>query len=72
MFITRSLNDHEKLYSQIEKECLAILFDCKKFRQYIYGKHSIIESDHKPLESIFKKNILKAPPKLQKMLIKLT
>ena len=32
----------------------------------------VIESDQKPLESIFKKNILKAPPKLQKMLIKLT
>ena len=71
-FASRSLNDHEKLYSQIEKECLAILFDCKKFRQYIYGKHSIIESDHKPFKSIFNKNILKAPPRLQKLLIKLT
>ena len=44
-FASRSLNDHDKLYSQIEIECLAILFGCEKFRQYIYGKHSIIESN---------------------------
>ena len=32
----------------------------------------VIESDQKPLESIFKKNILKVLPRLQKILITLT
>ena len=50
---------------------LAICFACDKFYQYIYGKHVLIESDHRPLESIMKKPIAKAPPRLQRMMLRL-
>ena len=36
-----------------EKELLAVVFGCKHFHQYIYGKKVTIESDHKLLEAIF-------------------
>ena len=42
-----------------------------KFHDYIYGKIVTVESDHKPLESIFKKHIWKAPARLQNLLLKL-
>lgn len=70
-YASKALNDVQQQYSQIEKETLAILFGCERFRQYVYGTHFTVESDHKPLISIFKKNIDSCPPRLQRMLIKL-
>jgi len=37
----------EKNYAQIEKEILAITFACEKFANYIHGKSTVIQSDHK-------------------------
>lgn len=47
------------------------MFACNKFHQYIYGFHTKIQSDHKPLESIILKPIHKVSPRLQRMLLKL-
>jgi len=52
-FTSRALTDAETLYAQIEKELLTIVFACIKFDQYIYGRPGTVQSDHKPLESIF-------------------
>ena len=49
---SRSLTSSEKNYVAIELECLAIVFACRKFDQYIYGKKTVVETDHKPLEVI--------------------
>ena len=38
----------------------------------MYGRRVVVETDHKPLESIFKKPLNDAPPRLQRMLLKLT
>ena len=66
-YASRSLNKLEQNYAQIEKEALAILFGCECFHVYLYGKSFTVESDHKPLQPIFKKPICKAPPlRLQK------
>jgi len=54
-YALRSLTDTEVNYAQIEKEMLAILFGVKRFEQCVYGRLTKIQTDHKPLESIFKK-----------------
>ena len=36
-------------YTQIEKEMLAILFGCTRFKHYIYGRRTVVESDCKPI-----------------------
>ena len=51
---SRALTDCQCRYAQIEKELLAIVYGCEKFHQYLYGRDIKVESDHKPLESIFK------------------
>ena len=71
-FASRTLSQTEQRYAQIEKECLAIVFACEHFDQYIFGRDYItVQSDHKPLESIFKKSLLSAPKRLQQMLLRL-
>ena len=52
-YASRSLNTAERRYSQLDKEALAILFGVSKFHHYLYGRHFIIYSDHKPLMHIF-------------------
>ena len=38
----------------------------------MYGRRVVVETDHKPLESIFRKPLNEAPPRLQRMLLELT
>ena len=70
-YASRSLNTTKENYVQIEKELLAIVFATDKFHHYIYGFHTVIQSDHKPLESIMKKPLHQISPHLQRMLLKL-
>lgn len=50
---SRSLSPPEKNYSQIEKEGLALVFAVKKFHRFIYGRPFTLQTDHRPLLSIF-------------------
>eukprot|EP00795_Rhopilema_esculentum_P009803 gene9803-18365_t len=61
-YASRSLTQSEKNYCQLEKEILAIVFGCEKFRQYVYGQKFEIYNDHQPLKSIFNKALTKCPP----------
>ena len=71
-FASRALTPTEQRYAQIEKECLSIVFGCEKFNQYIYGRDFVsVQTDHQPLESIFKKPLEATPARLQRMLLKL-
>ena len=70
-FASRTLRKSERNYCQLEKEILSIVFACKKFHHYIYGQQFLIENDHKPLQSIFKKPFNKAPPRLQRFMLSL-
>lgn len=49
-------------YAQIDREAAAIMFGLDKFNQYVYGRHVVIYTDHKPLLGIFSPN--KAIPKV--------
>lgn len=53
-YASKSLNSTEKNSAQIQKELYAVLFGCKLFHKYMYGRRVVVESDHKPLEAILK------------------
>ena len=66
------MTETETRYSQIEKEMLAAVFACSRFRDYVLGNLKIeVKTDHQPLVSIFKKPLNAAPARLQRMLLQL-
>ena len=73
VFCLKALTPCQSRYACIERECLAICFGCEKFDQFLAGRHDpvVVETDHKPLEIIFKKSLISAPKRLQRMLLKL-
>ena len=60
LFISRSLTQAEKSYSQLERESLNLIFAVVRFRQYLLGREFTIVTDHRPLLSLF--NPSKAMP----------
>ena len=70
-FASNSLTDAERRYANIEREMLAVVYACEKFHNYVYGRHFTVRSDHKPLEMIHLKNLGAAPPRLQRMLLRI-
>ena len=69
-FASRSLSSSEMNYAQIEKEMLAITFGLEKFHTYTFGRDVRVITDHKPLTSIMKKPLSKAPKRLQAFLLR--
>ena len=47
---------------------LAVVFGISRFHTYLYGRPFRVITDHKPLEMIAKTPLLRAPPRLQRML----
>ena len=64
-YASRAMSNPEVNYAHMEKELLAIVFRCERFNMYTYGTEIEVLSDHKPLESIFKKPLFKVPPRLR-------
>ena len=65
-YASRVMTQAEQTYAQTEKEMLAICFATSKFHQYVYGKSAVsVQTDHEPLESILKKPLCNAPPRLE-------
>ena len=71
MYVPRALTETEKRYSNIERELLAIVFALKRLNHYTLGRTITVQSDHQPLQSIWKKSIVSASPRLQRLLLRL-
>lgn len=71
-YASKAFTKTQKAYAQIEKELLSVVHACTKFHQYIFTRKDVtIETDHKPLISIYNKPLTAAPARLQRMLIML-
>ena len=71
MYISRALTETEQRYSNIEREILAIVFALKRLNHYTFGRTITVQSDHQPLQSIWKNSIVSASPRLQRLLLRL-
>ena len=60
-YFSRALTPTGIHYSKIEKELLSVAFGVEKFSEFPYGRHFVVETDHKPLESIVRKSVRSSP-----------
>lgn len=71
-YVSRSLTQTEQRYAQVEKEALGLTWACERFRNFLIGKHFLLETDHKPLLSLLGSQALDAlPPRIQRFRMRL-
>ena len=61
-YANKTFNEAQENYSATEKEMLAMVFACEKFRPYIFGSHVITHTDHVTIKYLMEKK--EAKPKL--------
>ena len=71
VFASKTLTKTQSNYSNIEREMLSLVHGVERFHTYLYGRSFTIITDHKPLEMICNKPIASAPPRLQRMPVKI-
>jgi len=66
-YISRTLTDTEKRYSQTEKDALSVAWAKNRFAIYLLGAPRFkIVTSHKPLIPLFNKPTAKLPPRIEK------
>ena len=71
MYVSRALTETEQRYSNIERELLPIVFALERLNHYTFGRTVTVQSDHQPLQSMWKKSVVSASPRLQRLLLRL-
>lgn len=71
-YASRAMTKSECRYAQIEKECLGLAYRLERFHSYVYGLPSFtVETDHRPLVAIIKKNLNEMSPQIQRLMMKM-
>lgn len=65
---SKAFSPAEQKYSTFDRELLAAVSCCKRFRYYIEGKHLTLFTDHKPLISAFTKTTDRSSPRQERHL----
>ena len=61
-YASKTFNEAKENYLTTEKEMLAMVFACEKFKPYILGSHVIIHTDHAAIKYLMAKK--EAKPRL--------
>ena len=69
-YASRALTSAEKNYQNLEREAQAAVWGMEKFHYFLYGRKFILQTDQKPLVSIFRKHIIDVPPRIQRITIR--
>ena len=69
-YASRALTSAEKNYQNLECEAQAAVWGMEKFHYFLYGKKFILQTDQKPLVSIFRKHMIDVSPRIQRITIR--
>ena len=70
MYASRTLTGSERNYQNLERECLATIWGKEKFHYFLYGKEFTLETDQKPLVSIYRKHMVEISPRIQRLVVR--
>ena len=70
-YSSRSLTTTEQKYSQIERECLSLVYAWKKHHVYVFGRKFKMYCDNKALVNLLKRPSSKLPLRIERMLLQL-
>ena len=69
-YASRSLTKTELNYQNLEREALGTIWGMEKFHYFLYGKEFTLETDQKPLVSIYKKHMVDISPRVQRLIVR--
>ena len=69
-YASRALTKTEQNYQNLEKEALGTIWGMEKFYYFLYGKEFTLETDQKPLLSIYKKHMIHISPRVQRLIVR--
>ena len=69
-YASRALTKTEQNYQNLEREALGTIWGMEKFDYFLYGKEFTLESDQKPLVSIYKKHMIDISPRVQRLIVR--
>ena len=70
-YASKTLTDTELNYSNIECEMLGVVFSILHFKHFTFGWKVHVITDHKPLITLFRKNLHATSPRLSHMLVQI-
>ena len=69
-YASRTLTTTEQNYQNLEQEALGTIWGMEKFHYFLYGKEFTLETDQKPLVSIYKKHMVDISPRVQRLIVR--
>ena len=69
-YASRAPTSAEKNYQNLECEAQAAVWGMEKFHYFLYGRKFILQTDQKPLVSIFRKHMIDVSPRIQRITIR--
>ena len=70
-YSSRSLTETESRYSQIERECLSMVYACERNRIYVLGRKFTLFNDQKALINLLNNANAKVPLRIERMFLRL-
>ena len=67
---SRALTKTERNYQNLEQEALGTIWGMEKFHYFLYGKESTLETNQKPLVSIYKEHMIDISPRVQRLIVR--
>ena len=69
-YVSRALTKTEQNYQNVEREVLGTIWGMEKFHYFLYEKEFTLETDQKPLVSIYKKHMIDISPRVQRLIVR--
>ena len=69
-YASRDLTKTEQNSQNLEREALGTIWEMEKFHYFLYGKEFTLETDQKPLVSIYKKHMIDICPRVKRLIVR--